>query len=272
MKNFLKISEFATLSGISRKLLIFYDNNGILHPKYTDPQNGYRYYTYHQIDTANVILTFREAGMSLDEIRQYLSKKSPEHLLETLDAQEDHLDRQIQKLQQIKGMVQLRRSQTLEAMKVTIGEISVKKYPAENLFLGEEFPEDYTLEDGWDYHPAFYNACTKAGIQLGFPVGTMVNYQNLKKGLWNKPSCFYYRLPPKQYPNYFTAPAGCYVVGTEFADYGHPGPLYEKMFSYISDHKLEICGNSYEEYLLDEIAEENPERYLLQIVIHVNDL
>lgn len=28
MEKFLKIGEFAALSGISRKLLIFYDNNG----------------------------------------------------------------------------------------------------------------------------------------------------------------------------------------------------------------------------------------------------
>ena len=32
----LKISEFAALSGISRQLLIYYDNQGILHPKQVD--------------------------------------------------------------------------------------------------------------------------------------------------------------------------------------------------------------------------------------------
>lgn len=41
------------------------------------------------------------------------------------------------------------------------------------------------------------------------------------------------------------------------------------MLSYIENHGLEICGNAYEEYLIDEIAEENPDRYLLQILIQI---
>lgn len=272
MEKYLKISEFAAVTGISRKLLIFYDNNGILHPQYTDPENGYRYYSYHQIDTAYVILTFREAGMSLDDIRQYLSSRSPEHLLEALDIQEASLDRQIWKLQQIKGMVQARRLQTQEGMGVTVGKISEREFQSENLFLGEEFPEDHTLKDGWKHLPAFYDACAKKGIQLGLAIGTVVDYQNLKEGLWEKPSRFFYRLPPGQYPNYFVTPAGLYVVGSIYADYGHPGLLYESMFSYISKHHLEICGNAYEEYLIDEIAEKNPDRYLLQILIQVKRL
>ena len=112
MERFLKISEFAALSGISRKLLIFYDKNDILHPKHIDPENGYRYYSYRQIDTASVITSFREAGMSLDCIRQYLADKSPENLIRTLTAHERDLDRQIRKLVQIKEMIRARTEQT----------------------------------------------------------------------------------------------------------------------------------------------------------------
>ena len=43
MEKLLKISEFAVLSGISRQLLIYYDNQGILHPAQVDRANGYRY-------------------------------------------------------------------------------------------------------------------------------------------------------------------------------------------------------------------------------------
>lgn len=93
----LKISEFAALSGISRKLLIFYDKTGILHLGYVDPQNGYRYYSYRQIDTASVIVSFRKAGLSLENIKNYLDIKSPDNLLKILQKQKRELAGQIQK-------------------------------------------------------------------------------------------------------------------------------------------------------------------------------
>lgn len=271
MEKFLKIGEFAALSGISRKLLIFYDNNDILHPKYIDPENGYRYYSYRQIDTANVIISFREAGMSLECIRHYLQDKSPERLIKTFDSQEERLDRQIKRLQQIKGMVQARKIQTAQGMTAAVGNISVKEFASENLFLGPKLPNDYNLADGWIYLPAFYAACVEENIPIGFSVGTMVEHHNLCKGLWNKPARYFYRLPPKQYPDFYTAPAGYYVVGTEFTDYGNTDFLYEEMFSYIAANKLRICGNAYEEFLIDEIAERNPNHYLLQIIVQVEN-
>lgn len=108
----MKISEFAALSGISRELLIFYDKSGILHPKWVDPVNGYRYYSYRQIDTASVIVSFRRADIPLESIRDYLLRRSPEHLLEILSQQERTLDRQIQKLRQVRGVVRARLEQT----------------------------------------------------------------------------------------------------------------------------------------------------------------
>ena len=37
----------------------------------------------------------------------------------------------------------------------------------------------------------------------------------------------------------------------------------------MEEHDLVICGNAYEEYLIDEVAEEDASAYLLQIMIQV---
>ena len=124
-------------------------------------------------------------------------------------------------------------------------------------------PEKYDLLDGWDYLPEFYAACVENGIQLGFTVGTLVERDNLERRLWSKPARYFYRLPQSGYPGYYTKPQGMYVVGTEFADYGHTDALYQKLFSYMEEHDLVICGNAYEEYLIDEVAEEDASAYLL---------
>lgn len=269
MKDFLKISEFAALSGISRKLLIFYDNHGILQPSKIDPENGYRYYSYRQIDTASVIVSFREAGMSLESIRDYIGTRSPQKLLEQLERQEESLEQQIQRLQKIRSMVASRMEQTKHGLQVDAEKISVELRPEENLFLGPELPDDYKLSGGWNYLPDFYAGCASHEIQFGFTVGTMVNYDKLQNHLWSKPSNYYYRLPQNQYPAFYQKPQGYYIVGTEYTDYGHTDTLYRKLFDYVEEHHLKICGNAYEEYLIDEIGEKDPSAYLLQIAIQV---
>lgn len=130
----LKISEFSKLSGISRKLLIFYDNQGLLQPYFIDEKNGYRYYSYRQIDTASVIVSLREAGMSLAEIKAYLSKNSPYTLIDTLEKQEKMLEQQIKKLHQIQEMIQFRIQQTENGLKSSSPSIKIERQAAENIF------------------------------------------------------------------------------------------------------------------------------------------
>lgn len=105
MERLLKISEFSALSGISRKLLIFYDRQGILCPQQVDPKNRYRYYAYHQLDSAHIIVRLREVGVSLERIKSYLADRSPQHLTNILQEQESRLTEQIQKLEDIRDMI-----------------------------------------------------------------------------------------------------------------------------------------------------------------------
>lgn len=268
-KELLKISEFSKLSGISRKLLIFYDNHGLLHPEMIDETNGYRYYSYRQIDTASVIVSLREAGMSLPDIKEYLNKKSPELLIDILGEQAGLLDQQIRKLHQIQEMIQFRIKQTQKGLRSNTPSIRIEPQAAENIFLGPTLPDDYDLTDGWTHLPAFYAKCQEQDIQLGYTVGTMVSKKNLLKKRWDKPSHYYYRLSQENYPMYQLKPAGNYVVGTMYADYGETDPLYQELLQYIEKNRLEIAGNAYEEYLIDEIAEKNSGNYLLQIAIQI---
>lgn len=269
MEQLMKISEFSALSGISRKLLIYYDSYGILRPRKTDAETGYRYYSYRQMDTASVIVSLRQAGMSLECIRDYLQDKSPERLLALLEEQEEKLKEQTGQLTRIQKMVRARKRQTKAGLAAKPGEIAVRHCKEENLFLGPMLPADFDALTGWRYTDQFCKACKEQGIQLGFPVSTMVEKEKLEAGNWERVSCFYCRLPGKGYPKFFTRPAGDYLVGTDYADYGCAGGIYKRLFSYVEEHSIKICGNAYEEYLLDEIAREDAKHYLLRISIQV---
>ena len=64
--------EFSRIARVSKRLLQYYDEIGLLHPAHTDPQTGYRYYSAKQLPHLNRILAMKDLGLSLDQIRRML--------------------------------------------------------------------------------------------------------------------------------------------------------------------------------------------------------
>jgi DNA-binding transcriptional MerR regulator len=69
------VGEFSTLAQVSKRLLRYYDEIGLLKPVHTDPATGYRYYSGEQMAHLNRILVLKELGLSLDQIRRLLSEQ-----------------------------------------------------------------------------------------------------------------------------------------------------------------------------------------------------
>ena len=60
--------EFSQISRVSKRLLHYYDEIGLLKPAQIDPQTGYRYYSASQLPRLNRILALRDLGITLDHI------------------------------------------------------------------------------------------------------------------------------------------------------------------------------------------------------------
>lgn len=65
-----KIGELSKLSSIPVKTLRFYDSEGILPPDKIDDFTGYRYYSASKLSDCYRILTLKELGFSLAEIKK----------------------------------------------------------------------------------------------------------------------------------------------------------------------------------------------------------
>lgn len=272
--NHMKISEFAQVTGITRKNLIFYDKIGLLSPTRIDGQNNYRYYTYQQIDTANVITVLREINMSLKEIKAYLCGRSPEKMICMLNRQKKIVQEKIKMLIQISDMLDTRIDLTQQGIDVELNmdSIILKECEETPILLGPELPADANnhLPKGWYYLLDFYEFCRKNKVIRGLPTGIIISHADLVKGIYVHPSHYYYRpVSGSSYPNNAQKPRGLYVIGQEQAEYGMNSHLYNRLFTYIEEAGLKICGNAYEEYLFDEISTVDSEQYLLQIAIHV---
>ncbi|MCI0397489.1 MAG: MerR family transcriptional regulator [Chloroflexi bacterium] len=67
------VGEFSRLAQVSKRLLRYYDEIGLLKPIHTEPLTGYRYYSAEQMSHLNWILALKELGLSLDQIQRMLS-------------------------------------------------------------------------------------------------------------------------------------------------------------------------------------------------------
>lgn len=74
------IGEFSVITGITKKTLRYYDEINLLKSKNVNKQNGYRQYSEVNIITANKILTFKNFGLSLAEIKRLIRDNDSSNL------------------------------------------------------------------------------------------------------------------------------------------------------------------------------------------------
>ncbi|HMB24773.1 MAG TPA: MerR family transcriptional regulator [Anaerolineales bacterium] len=69
------VGEFSRLARVSKRLLRYYDEIGLLKPIHIDKLTGYRYYSAGQMPRLNRILALKDLGLSLDQIQRTLSDR-----------------------------------------------------------------------------------------------------------------------------------------------------------------------------------------------------
>lgn len=69
--------EFARLTGVNKRTLHYYNDIGLFCPEVIG-ENGYHYYSCFQFAQLELILTLRRIGLSIEEIREYVTGPSDE--------------------------------------------------------------------------------------------------------------------------------------------------------------------------------------------------
>lgn len=77
----LKMGEFSKLSLTTVKALRFYEKEGLLPPASVDEWTGYRFYETSQLETAAKIKSYRQLGLSIEEIRSIFSGEDAGRIL-----------------------------------------------------------------------------------------------------------------------------------------------------------------------------------------------
>ena len=124
--------EFSQLARVSKRLLQYYDEIGLLTPAFIDPHTGYRYYSARQLPRLNRILALKELGFTLEHIVQMLQEVvSDEEIEGLLLSKKAELEQRVlddlQRLRRIEARLQ-QNHLAEEALEVVVTSIPAQRF------------------------------------------------------------------------------------------------------------------------------------------------
>jgi DNA-binding transcriptional MerR regulator len=263
----LTINEFAKLSRTTRDTLLHYDKIGLLSPVTRGP-NNYRYYSGGQFTIINVIRTLQASGMSLEEIKKWKDVRTPERTYDLFTHQIEQIDDKIDEWVQARKLMLLLRKAILSALNVNEKEITVQFLPAEAIILGDL--NDYSQgKNDYDAMISFYLTINDKypNLDLNYPVWGLFSEERIKVRDWKWPDRYYFYNPE----GHDKRPAAMYTVGYTRGFYGQTEELYIRLLDFIEKNNLEINGDSFEEYPLNEVSVSDYVDYLIRVMIPVRE-
>lgn len=139
MRNLLTIGEVAKLLHLSTSQIRFYERKGLIAPHSVE-SNGYRLYSFNEIDRLEFIVTFRQIGFSISEIKKLVEQEESYNLAHLLDESIIQLKEEIVEMnQRLTTLEQLKRDSIRQLDK----EPKLYEYPERKMYI---YDEDVSME------------------------------------------------------------------------------------------------------------------------------
>ncbi|MEZ3437243.1 MAG: MerR family transcriptional regulator [Lachnospiraceae bacterium] len=250
----LTIGQFAALHGINKKTLMWYDEIGLFHPAVIHPENGYRYYNYHQSSVLETILLLRELNVSTDEIRTFMQNCSATSMEQLLRKKIEDLDREITHLKAVRETMSChcQNMQTLQTMDLSkISLIEKKERCLVTVDIDKDTPFDKLVEMIIDetkkyqlrrLHDASY--------------GTMIAVESLRRGNYEDYSRLFIEIPfPIKKKGLHIQPAGRYIRAFYQESADNAIACYQKTFDFARKNRFALSGFSYEVIINENVID-----------------
>lgn len=271
MKNYFSIGELSKLQNISRQTLIFYDKSGLFCPAYTDPNNGYRYYSADQLNTLDTICILKKIGFSLDEIKAHIKSYTAEDSILALRKQLTAINRQIQELEMIKSRVEHRCAQLEEAVSIQDHSETVflEQMQSQHILL-QKVKSPHSLEQDSIATKECFARAFREQLPVFFQSGAIIPYRNiLEKRYWEASYVF---LPIEQtcsVAGVTVLPKGQCVCTYHLGNYRTTGKAYERLLAYCQANGLQILSDAYEFAINDYLSTGDESEYITKILFYV---
>ncbi len=263
LKDYFTTGEFARLCNVKKQTLFHYDDIGILSPELVG-ENGYRYYSYPQLEVFSTISMLKELNMPLAEIKDYLDHRSPQAFLALLEEQQREVEEKIKELQWLKGFIRTKMELTRAGLSIPIGKILLETRPEEYLIVTEYNGEDESkaVTTAMTEH---LNFCHSLDIYSPYAIGGMIPLEKISPESSYAYSHFYTKITNPESPGAVLRPAGVFAVCCDNQGFKNVAQLCRKLLAYAEEHGFSPGSHIYEDVLLDEMSVKGYDSYTVKL-------
>ncbi len=269
-KIYLSTGELAKMLGVSKQTVIYYDTIGLISPAKRG-EKEYRFYTLEQADELDSILTFRNLGVPIKTLKEYLSKRNARNCIEMLRQQKHKVDIEIQKLDKIRKKIEARTRLLEQVIEVKdLNKVEIKEHGHENFMI-----EECKTADDKAYMESFITLCNHSkALQIDFenPVCTIIKKEDLLERKLKNISCFGIKIPEAfeaESIHKLVKPQGMYASTYHQGSYDTMYLTYERLLASINKQGYVVCGSAYETDLLSTLTNSDMDEYMKLISIQV---
>lgn len=257
--------EFAKLTGVNKRTLHYYNDIGLFRPEIIK-ENGYHYYSGFQFAQLELILTLRRIGLSIEEIREYLTDPSDASFSAMLSKKKQLIDDSIKQLLSIQTFLEQKSDRIQLGMQAKHGEIQLCTLPERKIILSSLLNENYDDED--------FSVASEFALQLKnlFELydsfGSRISVENLKQNKFQTYSSYFGYCPEGSSVYDEILPAGTYLQTFCIGSWDKLPDIYRQILAYVREHHIELSGYAYEEGL-NEMSLNHMDDYITRIIIGV---
>ncbi len=272
-KGYFTTGEFAKLCNVKKQTLFHYDDVGIFTPDIVG-ENGYRYYSYTQLETFSMLQIMRDMHMPLQEIKEHMDNRSPEQLIKLLEKKTLEIDERIARLQSAKKYLTSKIKITQEGINAPIGQVLIENLEDE-YFITSDYSGSDTLRGAVEASNALFQFCHQLGIFSANSIGGMIPIKSVTVSGYSYAK-FYTVVELKDLKKSQRKLATLDAGGPHLVYYDNHGyqnihQICQKLIAYADEHHLKLGEYIYEDVILDDLSTKGFDNYLVKISTRIEE-
>lgn len=249
--NLFTIGEIAKAIGITRKIILNYEEKGLIVPDKKDGTAGNRYYTIDTFTKIRTIRVFQNFGLSLDEIRNYFNDTTElEPLIARLKSIRDELNLSIEKLSERAG----KSADNIKEITVMPQTVYSRTYNSESISEKTDILRQTALEA----MKIFGTDISRRMYFIEYPI------DNPSENTYS------IAIPSESEGEYVKKiPSFRAISSFHHGSYESIGATKEKILSYAEDHGIKLSGRCRHLYLEGPPQHKDKNKFITQIIMPI---
>ncbi|HWQ75789.1 MAG TPA: MerR family transcriptional regulator [Syntrophomonas sp.] len=252
-----KISQMADFFGVTVKTLYVYEEHGLLLPAWTDPHTGYRWYDNNSILRMSLILQLKDSGMTLKEIRAYLSGELA-------------LQKQLEKLYELRSSIErsiaLLSSWTIpeDMHRVEWGRFEARCCLSRTLVSRD-------AEEIFAVHDLLLTEAVQRGIAIDRRYCSFCRFHGGELRMTDIPVTVYLNIQADSAPeDAVRLPENAVILTRHKGVYENIGAAYDALWAYVSSLGLTVTGDPIESYI-ESYGSGDPNGFITEVMLPVEN-